>query len=94
MGKDHLEIIRGMERVAVMPDVAGIECLEIDPAQEGKDTDEKGIERLGLENRTVPQLMHRVNQKGADGAVQKKQRHDYPGWPMPGPVENRAAREH
>ena len=88
------EVVRLMEGVAVMPRVAGVEHFEIDPAEEGENADEKGIEKFGFENGSMAQFVHRIDQKGAEGAVQEDHQENHADRPVVYGVERQSGAGH
>ena len=80
--QDHLKVVRRMEGKPVVPGVAGLKQLKIQPAEEGKNPAEDDIQALVLKNRSVAQFMHGIRHKGHDGAVKENQAQRHPPGPM------------
>ena len=76
-----------------MPDMAGLEDLVVDPAHELQHMTKDRVQRLGLENCAVTQLMHSVDQEGPNDTMQENQRSGYPPVPVSSGTENRSTRD-
>jgi hypothetical protein len=57
----HLEIVRCMQRVAMMPGMTWVKLLKVDPAKERKNSDKAGIEELRPKDSPMAQFVDSVD---------------------------------
>ena len=85
-----LEIIRGVQRVAVMPLVTRSKHLKIDPAKEGEDPDKQGVQPFCLEDRSMAKLMNPVDHECITHSVKENNQNHNRYGESPGRVKRHA----
>ena len=80
-GEHNLQIVRGVERILVVRHMAGVEMLEVEPAEEGKDPHKYIMKNLSSEDTLVHQFMYCINGEGANGSMQKHYQENDPPRP-------------
>lgn len=71
--QNNLQVVGRMQCVAVMPRVAALEDLVVDPPEKGERTTEKGVEPPRLENRAMSAFVEAIDQKRRHRAVKKNE---------------------
>ena len=92
-GQRDFEVVGLVESIAVVARMTGVEHFKIDPAEEGEDADEEGVERLGTENGVVAEFVHGVDEERAKCAMEQEEEQDDADGPVSGGVEHEAAAE-
>ena len=92
--QDDFQIIGRVQGIAMMRLVAGPEGHVAVPTQEGVDIAKEDIERVGLEDGFVTELVKAVDQEGVERAVQiHKRQRDQPVRPVDGDPGDATAAE-
>ena len=89
-GKNYLAVVGRMERITMVPRMAGLEHLEIDPGEERQNPVEETVEPLGAKDSAVAKFVDAIGQESTDGSVKEdERRHGRP----PNPAKQKKARE-